>query len=69
MRLILGGTHVRRRITQRRLALEWIERAIQEPDWTEPWPRDTRLTRSFGKLRRQEAECCALCIGEMGTIV
>ena len=45
-RLVLTA-HARTRMHSRRVKQEWIERTVQEPDWTEPDPTDPAVERRF----------------------
>lgn len=39
--------HARHVMSERGLPVEWAERTIAEPEWTEPDAEDSALTRSF----------------------
>ena len=39
--------HAEEAIEQRKLAFDWLERAIAAPDFTDADPNDATLTRSF----------------------
>jgi hypothetical protein len=39
-------THLAQRLSERKIALQWVEATIASPDWTAPDP-DPTLTRSY----------------------
>ena len=39
--------HARLRMRDRKMNLEWVERAIRAPDWMEPDPRHPTVERRF----------------------
>ena len=45
--MIRYTAHARTTIAERGLASDWVERAIEHPDWTEPDVGNPALTRSF----------------------
>jgi hypothetical protein len=47
---LILSLHAQERITRYRLALEWIELAVRDPNWTAPCPDDARLTRSYRRI-------------------
>jgi hypothetical protein len=44
---VILTAHARLRTRDRKLDLEWVERTIRAPDWTEPDPRDPVVERRF----------------------
>jgi len=43
--------HARLRMRDRKMNLEWVERTIRAPDWTEPDPRDPAVERRFRAIK------------------
>jgi len=39
--------HARKVLAERGIAVEWMEHALAQPEWTEPDPNDPQVTRHF----------------------
>jgi hypothetical protein len=42
--------HARRRLAERKISEEWVERTVAAPDWRSPEPSDPRLTRAYKRV-------------------
>lgn len=42
--------HAEQRLRQRKVLLEWVERTLEQPDYTEPDPHDPHLTRAYKRM-------------------
>jgi hypothetical protein len=42
--------HAARRLSERKITTEWVERAIRNPDWETRDPTDPRLTRAYKRV-------------------
>lgn len=39
--------HAQKVLAERAIAVEWLERTLDAPDWTEPDPHDPQVVRHF----------------------
>ena len=52
---ILFTRHAIRRLSERNIRTEWVERAIRDPDWETSDPGDPKLTRAYKRLADADA--------------
>jgi hypothetical protein len=61
---IVLSTHAERVMIERELQREWIDAAIQNPEWTEPDPSDPALERRFLPISDREGRILRVVCAE-----
>ncbi len=61
--------HAEAKIAERGLRLAWVHRAMRNPDWTEPEPRDATAERRFARIAEFGGRCLRVVCVETDQVI